>query len=116
MKKQIIGFYIFMFTRGKIYLEKKKHETSISSAKYIEGVYIFFIEIVFFLSRSYFFYRDRIFFYRDRIFFLSKSYIFFFIYIESEKLTVSVNSSDPLFKDDNVRFTTVPLKALSDQV
>ena len=32
------------------------------------------------------------------------------------KGTVSVISSDPLGKDNNARFTTVPLKALSDQV
>ena len=32
------------------------------------------------------------------------------------KGTVSVISSDPLCKYDNARFTTVPLKALSDQV
>ena len=32
------------------------------------------------------------------------------------KGTVSVISSDPPCKDDNVRFTTEPLKALSDQV
>ena len=30
--------------------------------------------------------------------------------------TVSVISSDPPIKNDNVRITTVPLKALSDQV
>jgi len=30
--------------------------------------------------------------------------------------TVSVISSDPPCKDSNSRFTTVPLKALSDQV
>ena len=32
------------------------------------------------------------------------------------KGTVSVISSDSPYKDDNARFTTVPLKALSDQV
>ena len=32
------------------------------------------------------------------------------------KRTVSVTSSDPPCKDDNARFTTVPLKALSDQM
>ena len=32
------------------------------------------------------------------------------------KGTASLNSSDPPCKDDNARFTTVPLKALSDQV
>ena len=32
------------------------------------------------------------------------------------KGTVSVISSDPPCKDDNARFSTVPLKALSDQV
>ena len=31
------------------------------------------------------------------------------------KGTVSVISSDPPCKDNNVRFTTVPLKTLSDQ-
>ena len=30
--------------------------------------------------------------------------------------TVSAISSDPLCKDDNVRFTTEPLKVLSDQL
>ena len=30
------------------------------------------------------------------------------------KGTVSVNLTDPLVKDDNVRFTTIHLKALSD--
>jgi len=30
--------------------------------------------------------------------------------------TVCVISSDPQCKDNNARFTTVPLKALSDQV
>ena len=39
------------------------------------------------------------------------------IYPENSlKGTVSVISSDPLCKDANVWFTTVPLKALSDQV
>ena len=32
------------------------------------------------------------------------------------KGTVRVFSSDPPYKDDYARFTTVPLKALSDQV
>ena len=32
------------------------------------------------------------------------------------KGTVNVIASDPPFQDDNARFTTVPLKALSDQV
>ena len=32
------------------------------------------------------------------------------------KGTASLISSDPPCKDDNARFTTVPLKALSDQV
>ena len=32
------------------------------------------------------------------------------------KGTVTVISSDPTCRDDNVQFTSVPLKALSDQV
>ena len=34
------------------------------------------------------------------------------IYLER---TISVISSDPLYKDGNARFTLVPFKALSDQ-
>ena len=37
-------------------------------------------------------------------------------HIGSIKGTVSVTSNDPLCKEDNARFTTVPLKPLSDQV
>ena len=37
-------------------------------------------------------------------------------YLKVLKGTVSVFLSDPLCKDDNARFTTVPLKSLSDQV
>ena len=41
------------------------------------------------------------------------------LYVQSNspfKGTVSLIPSDPLCKDGNARFTTVPLKALSDQV
>ena len=37
------------------------------------------------------------------------------IFLEELKGAVSVISSDPPSKDNNARFTTVPLKALSDQ-
>jgi len=41
--------------------------------------------------------------------------MFFFIYFELTG-TERVISSDLLFRDVNARFTTAPLKALSDQV
>ena len=36
--------------------------------------------------------------------------------IRAFNVSVKVISRDPRFKDDNVRFPTIPLKALSDQV
>ena len=45
-------------------------------------------------------------------------FLFELVLIDFHKIkgTVSVISSDPPCKDGNARFTTVPLKALSDQI
>ena len=53
----------------------------------------------------------------NRIFFLHQySPYFLFKKFDIVKWTVSVILSDPLCKDGNVRFTTIPLEALSDHV
>ena len=63
------------------------------------------------------FYQQSLYVHKDIIWYIFKHYV------QQElvkdlmfKGTLSVILNDPTFKDGNARFTTVPLKALSDQV